>query len=62
MARLAVIYSAIRNSHKKQLKQRRNERRLMRYTDKAFSMNEDEFKANYISPILETHYLMNCFT
>ncbi|XP_022822954.1 putative nuclease HARBI1 isoform X2 [Spodoptera litura] len=47
MARLVVMYSVLRNSHKKQLKQRRNERRLMRYMDKAFSMNEVEFQANY---------------
>lgn len=47
MARLAVIYNILRNSNKKQLKQRRDERRMMRYTNKAFSMHEDEFKANY---------------
>ncbi|XP_026737328.1 putative nuclease HARBI1 isoform X1 [Trichoplusia ni] len=47
MARLAVMYSVSLNFHKKQLKQRRDERRMMRYTEKAFSMNENEFKANY---------------
>lgn len=47
MARLAIMYSILSSSHKKQLKRRRDERRMMRYTDKAFSMNEDEFKANY---------------
>lgn len=63
MARLAVIYSILRNSHKKQLKQRRDEHRMMRYTDKAFSMNEDEFKANYRvgKKIIEAETSAHCF-
>ncbi|XP_037296239.1 putative nuclease HARBI1 isoform X1 [Manduca sexta] len=47
MARLAIMYHIIRKSHVSELKQRRNDRRMMRYTDRAFSMCENEFIANY---------------
>ncbi|KAF9411751.1 hypothetical protein HW555_009542 [Spodoptera exigua] len=47
MARLVLMNNILLKSRKRELKQRRDERRMMRYTDKAFSMPENEFKANY---------------
>ncbi|CAK1601333.1 unnamed protein product [Parnassius mnemosyne] len=47
MARLALPVIILRRNRALQLKQRRNERRMMRYMDKAFSMSDDELRANY---------------
>ncbi|KAF9412246.1 hypothetical protein HW555_009189 [Spodoptera exigua] len=47
MARLVLMNNILLKSRKRELKQRRDERQMMRYTDKAFSMPENEFKANY---------------
>ncbi|XP_022827716.1 putative nuclease HARBI1 [Spodoptera litura] len=50
MARLALPFVFLQNARRMQLKIRRNERRLARYMDKAFSMGDEEFVANYRVP------------
>lgn len=47
MARLALPFLILRNARRTELKLRRNERRLARYMDRAFTMGEEEFVANY---------------
>ncbi|KAJ0176455.1 hypothetical protein K1T71_007634 [Dendrolimus kikuchii] len=47
MAKLVLISHVLRKMHNKKIQERRNERRIMRYTNSAFSMTEDEFIASY---------------
>ncbi|KOB68229.1 Uncharacterized protein OBRU01_09044 [Operophtera brumata] len=47
MARLALVFDILDNAHGVDIRQRRNLRRMSRYTEKAFAMNDAEFKKCY---------------
>lgn len=47
MAHLALISDILTNGHREDIRQRRNARRIARYSENAFAMTDDEFKKCY---------------